>query len=299
VRASVGGASREAFAPAKVNLTLRVLGRRPDGYHLIESLVAFARIGDRLQLQAGKPLGLTVHGATRSEAGPLAENLVLKAAHALIAEIPALKTGHFTLDKQLPVAAGIGGGSADAGAALRLLAELNGVAPDDARLKRAAARTGADVPVCLDPRARIMRGIGEVLSPPVALPALPALLVNPRIAVPTRDVFAALDLAAGGRNDGGDDLRDDAAYAFSSMAEVMRALAASANDLEAPAIRLHPRIGAALDELRAVQGCRLARMSGSGATCFALFDTQDEASAAAQQVSASHPDWWVAAIVLS
>ena len=293
-----GSAPLEAFAPAKVNLTLRVLGRRRDGYHRIESLVAFAGVGDRLQLHPGGSLDLTVGGATQIDAGPLAGNLVLKAAQAMIAESPALMTGRFVLDKQLPVAAGIGGGSADAAAALRLLAQLNQIAPDDPRLMRAASRTGADVPVCLVPRARVMRGVGEVLSPPVDLPPLPALLTNPRIAVPTRDVFAALGLEP---DDGEQDDITAPGHppsSFTSPSDVFRALAAGANDLEAPAIRLHSRIGDVLTELHVLKGCRLARMSGSGATCFALFDTQDEAEAAARAVTTAHPDWWTVATTL-
>ena len=291
------GAPLEAFAPAKINLTLRVLGRRSDGYHRIDSLVAFADVGDRLQLQSGGPLHLTVHGTTQPEAGPLLDNLVLKAAHTLAAEIPDLMTGHFTLDKQLPVAAGIGGGSADAAAALRLLAQLNGIAPGDVRLLRAAARTGADVPVCLDPRARIMRGIGDLLSDPINLSPLPALVVNPRVAVPTRDVFAALGLVASERDD---DVvaSDNSTPTFTSSSDILSALAESANDLEAPAIRLHPAIGDLLQELRTLKGCHLARMSGSGATCFALFDARDEADGSAHMLRAVHPDWWIVATVL-
>ena len=180
------------FAPAKVNLTLHVLGRRADGYHEIESLVAFAGIGDRLTFRPGERLALAVSGPTGAAAGASDDNLVLKAARALAARVDGLRLGHFVLDKQLPVAAGLGGGSSDAAAALRLLAQVNGLSLDDERVRAAAQATGADVPVCLDPRARMMRGIGEILSDPMTLPELPAVLVNPGVAVPTRDVFAAL-----------------------------------------------------------------------------------------------------------
>ena len=180
------------FAPAKVNLTLHVLGRRADGYHEIESLVAFAGIGDRLTFRPAERLELAVSGPTATAAGASDDNLVLKAAHALAARVDGLRLGHFMLDKQLPVAAGLGGGSSDAAAALRLLAQVNGLSLDDERVRAAAQATGADVPVCLDPRARMMRGIGEILSDPMTLPELPAVLVNPGVAVPTRDVFAAL-----------------------------------------------------------------------------------------------------------
>ena len=158
------------FAPAKVNLTLHVLGRRADGYHEIESLVVFADVGDRLTFVPGGTLALDVSGPTAQAAGAGGDNLVLKAARALAERVEGLRVGAFRLDKQLPVAAGLGGGSSDAAAALRLLARQNGLSLDDARLREAARVTGADVPVCLDPRARMMRGIGEILSDPVTLP---------------------------------------------------------------------------------------------------------------------------------
>jgi 4-diphosphocytidyl-2-C-methyl-D-erythritol kinase len=281
-------------APAKVNLTLSVLGRRADGYHTLDSLVAFARLGDRLTLAPGKELALTVRGFNAVTAGALDDNLVLKAARALAAEVPGLKLGRFTLQKRLPVAAGLGGGSADAAAALRLLARVNRIALDDARLLKVARRIGADVPVCIDPRARRMRGIGEILSAPLALPPLAAVLVNPGVAVPTKDVFAALGLAAGiGRKRAARMPRlprgRDAFIAF---------VAAGTNDLERAAIKLVPVIARALAALREEPGCRLARMSGSGATCFGLFDSPRAATAAARSLAAKHPRWWVRATVL-
>ena len=177
-------------APAKVNLTLRVLGRRADGYHEIESLVAFAACGDRLSFSPGGELALTLRGPSAAQAGDGPDNLVLKAARALADRVPGLGFGLFHLDKMLPVAAGLGGGSADAAAALRLLAQANDLSLDDPRVYEAARATGADVPVCLDPRARVMRGVGEILSAPLDLPPLPAVLVNPNIAVATKSVFA-------------------------------------------------------------------------------------------------------------
>ncbi len=185
-------------APAKVNLTLHILGRRADGYHELDSLVAFAGVGDRLAFVPGEPLGLEVAGPTAQAAGPEGDNLVLKAARALAERAPGLRLGRFVLDKQLPVAAGLGGGSSDAAAALRALAAHNGLAlADDPRSREAARATGADVPVCLDPRARRMGGIGELLSAPLGLPPLPAVLVNPRAASPTPAVFAGMGLARG------------------------------------------------------------------------------------------------------
>jgi len=289
------GAARLEGAPAKVNLTLRVLGRRGDGYHEIESLVAFASIGDALAFTPGASLALTVRGPTAGAAGGLADNLVLKAAHALAERIPPLKLGRFELSKRLPVAAGLGGGSADAAAALRLLARHNRIAGDDARLMAAARATGADVPVCLDPRPRLMRGVGEVLSPPLRLARLPAVLLNPRVSVATRDVFSALrapPLGSAARNAPG-----DAGYP-SARDELIEGLARGGKDLESAAISLHPVIAQALAALRAVRGCRLARMSGSGATCFALFDSGTAAAAAARSLRAAHPQWWVRATVL-
>jgi 4-diphosphocytidyl-2-C-methyl-D-erythritol kinase len=170
-----------ANAPAKVNLTLRVIARRADGYHELESLVVFADRGDRLTFTPGGALSLTVSGVTAAQAGDGADNLVLKAARALAERKPGL-----------PVAAGLGGGSSDAAAALRLIAQANALPPDDARLHEAARVTGADVPVCLDPRPRVMRGIGELLSAPLSLPPLAAVLVNPGVAVATKLVFAGL-----------------------------------------------------------------------------------------------------------
>ncbi len=181
------------FAPAKINLTLRIGRKRPDGYHDLESLVVFAgAVGDDLRLLPGDAAALSVTGETAEQAGPLGDNLVLKAVRALQALIPDLRSGHFHLTKRLPVAAGIGGGSSDAAAALRLAALLNELPLDDDRLIAAARATGADVPVCLDPQPRIMRGIGEILSERLRLPALHAVLVNPGVPVPTGAVFAAL-----------------------------------------------------------------------------------------------------------
>jgi 4-diphosphocytidyl-2-C-methyl-D-erythritol kinase len=286
------GASPEAlaeFAPAKVNLTLHVLGRRADGYHEIESLVAFADVGDRLTLAPGDTLALDVTGPTAAAAGEGGDNLVLKAARALAARVDGLRLGRFSLEKSLPVAAGLGGGSSDAAAALRLLAKLNGLSLDDERVRDAARATGADVPVCLDPRARMMRGIGEILGEPMALPELPAVLVNPGVAVPTRDVFAALAapaLTSSAQSEDFFEITTDAAALVSI-------LSARRNDLETPAIRLQPVIADVLTELQAAEDCLLARMSGSGATCFGLFGSRGAAEEAAQRMQADHPTWWV------
>jgi 4-diphosphocytidyl-2-C-methyl-D-erythritol kinase len=286
--------ARVERAPAKVNLTLRVLGRRRDGYHEIESLVVFAAVGDALAFTPGKTLGLSVRGPTARAAGADADNLVLRAARALAERTESLRVGRFVLSKRLPVAAGLGGGSSDAAAALRLLARHNHLAGDDPRLLEAARAIGADVPVCLDPQPRLMRGIGEILSPPWRLPPLPALLINPRLSVPTKDVFAKLAAAPLGQR-----MSSMGEEWGGSRDELIELLACHGNDLEAPAIALHPTIAQALAALRARPGCRLARMSGSGATCFALFDTQHAAATAARALRQVQPRWWIRPTVLA
>jgi 4-diphosphocytidyl-2-C-methyl-D-erythritol kinase len=286
-------AARAEKAPAKVNLTLHVLGRRADGYHEIESLVAFAGVGDALSFTPGRALALTVGGPTAAAAGDTADNLVLKAARALAEQVEGLQLGRFALSKRLPVAAGLGGGSADAAAALRMLARSSHLAPDDPRLLQAARATGADVPVCLDPRPRLMRGIGDILSEPLDLPKLAAVLVNPGVAVPTREVFAALKLPAG--SVAASPPGSATSLAATSLAN---AIANGRNDLELPAIELQPVIADVLAVLRKLPGCRLSRMSGSGATCFGLFDSTAAATAAARTLRIGYPAWWVRPTVL-
>jgi 4-diphosphocytidyl-2-C-methyl-D-erythritol kinase len=286
-------AARAEKAPAKVNLTLHVLGRRADGYHEIESLVAFAGVGDALSFTPGRALALTVGGPTAAAAGDTADNLVLKAARALAEQVEGLQLGRFALSKRLPVAAGLGGGSADAAAALRMLARSSRLAPDDPRLLQAARATGADVPVCLDPRPRLMRGIGDILSEPLDLPKLAAVLVNPGVAVPTREVFAALKLPAG--SVAASPPGSATSLGATSLAD---AIANGRNDLELPAIELQPVIADVLAVLRKLPGCRLSRMSGSGATCFGLFDSTAAATAAARTLRIGYPAWWVRPTVL-
>jgi len=265
-------------APAKINLTLLVTGRRADGYHLLDSFVVFAGAHDRLSAIPADRLSLDITGPFGSVLQPDTDNLVLSAARALAAASGGRAGAHFWLEKNLPVASGIGGGSSDAAAALRLLERLWDVAIPDGL----AATLGADVPVCLDPAPRRMSGIGEVLTPAPRIPPCGIVLVNPGIALATNAVFAA-------RSAG-----------FSSPAilpegwpdaTTMAAdLARWGNDLEAPAIQLCPAIGEVLEVLRSIAGCRLARMSGSGATCFALFDSPMLAEAASSH--ATRPGWW-------
>lgn len=285
-------AASVARAPAKVNLTLVVRRRREDGYHDLESLVVFARCGDELRFApGGEGFRLAMRGRTAAAAGPDSDNLVLRAARALAATAP-VPGGIFTLVKRLPVAAGLGGGSSDAAAALRLLARAGGLAPDDDRVLAAARATGSDVPVCLDPRPRFMRGTGHDLGPPLSLPRLPALLVNPGVAVSTPAVFRALGLGARTEREGDPATVLEAGPA-APRAGLLSLIAASRNDLEAPAVALAPEVATALAALRADPGCLFARMSGSGATVFGLFDTCRAAARAGKVIAAAHPGWWV------
>lgn len=285
---------------AKVNLSLRVVGRRANGYHDLESVVAFADCADRLTLEPGAQLKLTTTGPLAAACGDTADNLVLKAARLLTEAVPNLKLGAFTLDKVLPVAAGIGGGSADAAAALRLLARLNDLSLDDHRLQKVALATGADVPVCLVSRACDMTGVGEQLLP-LALPSMPCVMVNPRVPVATKDVFQALGLRNGELLVGVTDVIRAPAWPEegASIADWVEVLETVANDLEAPAMRIEPVIGEVLEALRESAGVKLARMSGSGATCFAIYGAPAEAHAAAEKIRRGHPGWWVHAGTLS
>jgi 4-diphosphocytidyl-2-C-methyl-D-erythritol kinase len=287
-------------ARAKVNLTLRVVGRRVDGYHDLESVVAFADCADRLSLVPGSELHLATTGPLAQACGESSDNLVFKAAQLLGDRVPDLKVGDFVLDKVLPVAAGIGGGSADAAAALRLLARANGLALDEGRLIDVAKLTGADVPVCLASRACVMTGVGETLMP-LALPKMPCVMVNPRLPVATKDVFQALGLRNGELRVGASDVLRATAWPEqgASLEDWVEVLAASSNDLEAPATRIQPAIGEVLAALGRTNGAWLARMSGSGATCFAIYENTADAQRAAQKIQLDHPQWWIHAGVLS
>ncbi|CAN5413643.1 4-(cytidine 5'-diphospho)-2-C-methyl-D-erythritol kinase [soil metagenome] len=287
-------------ARAKVNLTLRVHGRRADGYHDIESLVVFADCADTLTLTPGPELVLSTGGPGAQDCGEMSDNLVVRAARLLGDRIPGLTLGHFTLDKHLPVAAGIGGGSADAAAALRLLARANSLVIDDPRIADVARETGADIPVCLASKACTMTGVGENLSM-LDVPSMPCVMVNPRVGVATKDVFAALGLGKGEFLAGAGDVMLSPGWPAdgASFDEWLDAIGKGTNDLERPALQVEPVVGAVLTALRATDGVRLARMSGSGATCFAIFETIGDAGQAAKQISQAQPGWWVHAGVLS
>jgi 4-diphosphocytidyl-2-C-methyl-D-erythritol kinase len=272
-------------APAKLNLTLRVTGRRADGYHEVESLVAFAGLCDWLGFDPGDDLTLEVFGLRASEVGPLHENLVARAVRSLTTRIPGLKLGQFRLIKRLPVAAGLGGGSADAAAALRLLATEVGLPIDDPRVLASARATGADVLACLFPQARTIKGIGDDLGAAIRLPDTFAVLVNPLVPVPTPKVFEAFDLASKPN-------AEQAASRFGpAVASDFRAV--GHNDLEAAAIRVAPQIETVLNRLSQIAEAKAFGMSGSGATCFALFNERRRAAAARRSVAADHPEWWV------
>jgi 4-diphosphocytidyl-2-C-methyl-D-erythritol kinase len=264
-------------------------------------VVAFADCADHLNLTPGAELKLQTTGPLAEACGEAADNLVFKAARHLAERVPGLQLGEFTLDKRLPVAAGIGGGSADAAAALRLLARLNQLPLDDARLREIALLVGADVPVCLASRACVMTGVGENLLP-LELPTMPCVMVNPRVGVATKDVFAALGLRHGELLVGATDvLLQDRSWpeGKTSLEDWVEALAASSNDLEEPAMRVQPVIAQVIAALNATNGAWLARMSGSGATCFAIYENTADAQRAAAKLSLDHPGWWVHAGTLS
>jgi 4-diphosphocytidyl-2-C-methyl-D-erythritol kinase len=283
-------------APAKINLTLHVVGRRADGYHELESLVAFSRSGDSLSLTPGEDFKLDVSGPMAETCGDPQDNLVVKAVRNLAVRIEGLKLGALHLTKELPVAAGIGGGSSDAAAALRLVARANGLAQDDPRLLDAAQATGADVPVCVVARARMMMGIGEHLGPVLQLPPLPTLIVNPRQPLETKAVFARMKIAPGSKTGFGGRPQISAGLNYEAL---IAALRKGRNDMEDAACVLVPVIGDVLAILAAAPGCKLARMSGSGATCFAIFTDCRAAGRAKKAILAAHPGWWVKTTILN
>ncbi len=281
------------LAPAKVNLFLHVGPLEADGYHPLASLVVFADVGDRLTAEPADRLSLAVTGPFAGALQAEDDNLVLKAVRALGAAAGIGEPGlRITLAKQLPVAAGLGGGSSDAGAVLKLARDALGLPFDDAALAEIAAGLGADGPMCLHARAAWAEGRGDVLTFESGLPALPALLVNPGVPSSTGAVYRAFD--AGSPGEAG----RPAPPSDWDAASVIDWLAIQRNDLEAPAAALAPAIGKALAATADLPGARLTRMSGSGATVFALFDTALAAEAAGRALAALHPDWWVRPTVL-
>ena len=280
------------FAPAKVNLYLHVLGRRADGYHRLDSLVAFADIGDRVTARPAEGLTLAVGGPEAAAIAGLGEdNLVMRAARLLMARAGIAAGAALHLDKHLPAAGGIGGGSSDAAATLRALAMLWQVPLDEPALMELAVQLGADVPACLAGRPVWVGGIGEEIIPAGVLPEAGIVLANPRCPLPTAAVFQRCrgPYRTAGRFD---PVPSDAA----GLAAV---LASRHNDLTEPARQLVPEIAAVLDRLAALPGALLVRMSGSGATCFALFADRAAARAAGETIARAEPSWWSAAGALT
>ena len=276
----------EEQAPAKVNLSLRVTGRRPDGYHELDSCVVFTEWADRLSIVAAGRLDLALTGPFAPALADQIDNLVIRAARRLAAHAGRAPDVRLILDKRIPVAAGLGGGSADAAATLRGLNRLWDLGLASSELLALALELGADVPVCLLGRPARMRGIGERIEP-IAVPALDLVLVNPRRAVATARVFAGLGSI---RSPG-----PTATPLPAGRADLLDWLRTSGNDLEEPARRLMPLIDEVLAALAGQPGCRLARMSGSGATCFGVFDDPQAASHAAAALRRARPEWWVVA----
>jgi len=271
----------KTFAPAKINLTLHVTGQRADGYHLLDSLVMFADVGDRVRVVPAESLSLEVTGPMAEGVPADATNLVWKAA--ALHDLPVA----ITLEKHLPTAGGIGGGSSDAAATLFAMADLTG----NTTMPEGATGLGADVRVCLARQAARMRGIGEEVQQLEGVPELHVVLANPGVAMSTPEVFAALETK---NNEPMPKRIPRWRGAWSAIDWISK----QRNDLEEPALKLAPVIGDVLAALSALPGARMARMSGSGATCFALFEDRAEADAAADDLADAHPDWWVTAATL-
>lgn len=300
IRSDSSSAPLTEVAPAKINLTLAVHGRRPDGYHQLQSVVAFAgdAASDVVEFQPGDKFRLELSGPgaaqLASEAG--GSNLIAEAVSAVLRVAPQARTGTFRLRKTLPVAAGIGGGSADAAAALRLVRRANPDLADGIDWMRLAATIGADVPVCLESRASLMWGLGEKVAPLPALPPVWAVMANPRAPLSTADVFRAL--AAEPLQVERADATMPRVPPFLDLAGLIGHLAGASNELEEPAMRLCPVIGEVRALLAALDGALLARMSGSGPTCFALFATEEMAAEGARRLTAHRSAWWVQATAL-
>lgn len=292
---AAAGALRLA-APAKLNLYLHVVGRRPDGYHLLDSLVAFAAVGDELTFSPAPALSLAVDGPFERSLGAGDDNLVLKAARALAAQAGRAPGAAIRLTKRLPVASGIGGGSADAAATLHGLNGLWKLGLSESALARIGLGLGADVPVCLAGLPSFFGGIGDEIAAAGPLPRAHVVLVNPGAPLATAAVFRARAQAAAGARYSQPARWTDAVPDALALAGL---LAKRSNDLSAAAVSLLPAIADALAALEQQPPCLLARLSGSGATCFGLFAERGEAREAAAAIAAAHPDWWVVATMLA
>jgi len=274
----------ETFAPAKINLTLHVTGQREDGYHLLDSLVMFADVGDRISASVSEELDLVIEGPMAAGVPTGADNIITHAANLMGA------TAQIRLEKNLPLAAGIGGGSADAAATLKALSQLTGTPlPSYGQ----SVSLGADVPVCLSgARAARMRGIGDVVEPVAGLPTLHAVLVNPKIPVLTVEVFKRM-------KDKNNTPMPEQLPVAASAGEFIEWLSEMRNDLEQAAIEAEPVIAQVFNTLEVTPGCLLARMSGSGGTCFGLYGDAETAASAAGRLQESFPSWWVTATQLN
>ncbi len=290
---SVAAGSVCEKARAKVNLTLHIKGKRADGYHELESLVVFADVCDELAFTPSSKDSLSLEGPfARLVDG---ENLVLKAKRAVASWLGISISGHFRLKKNIPVAAGLGGGSSDAAAAIRALLKVYSDASDARPFIERSAAIGADVPVCLQNSAAWMCGLGERVTPVSNLKPLPAIMVNPRVKLSTAPVFKTLNAKPLQPGEAGP---PPAFPGWSTPEEAASYLKEGRNDLEAPAIALEPAVERVLDTLRRLDGFLLARLSGSGPTCFGLFSSQEAAVKAAGDIERTHPGWWIAATTL-
>lgn len=268
------------FAPAKINLFLHITGRREDGYHRLQSLMAFADVGDDLEFCADGEFGVDVTGPFASALPVSADNLIYKAARLLAAEYSVPLRGKIRLTKNLPIASGIGGGSTDAAAALKGLVRRWGLPDDPARLQKIAAQLGADVPACLHTQTVWAEGVGERLTPVRGMPALHLVLVNPLIATATPAVFK--------------NFRRDFSAPVSMQPVNIADLQAYRNDLTEAAMIVTPEIRAVLNEIGNTEHCLLHRLSGSGATCFGIYERAEDAAQAAASLKTKHPAWWIA-----
>jgi 4-diphosphocytidyl-2-C-methyl-D-erythritol kinase len=277
----------QQHAPAKLNLSLHVTGKRADGYHLLESLVVFTQFGDVLRATPAETLRLTVTGEFAADVGADAENLVLKAAHALRRAANVTSGAALTLEKNIPVGAGLGGGSADAAATLKLLMKHWAVILPNPRLNALALALGADVPMCLASRPLIARGIGEEITPLAAkLPPLPLVLVYPRVPIATADIFAQYALETPPVTP---------ALDMTTAETLMDGLVGTRNQLQRTAVMLTPEVAEVLLALNTALQARFVRMTGSGSACFAITEDKPAAERLARDLRAQYPHWWVLA----
>lgn len=281
------------LAKAKINLTLEVVGKRSDGYHELNSLVAFASCGDHLTFEKQDKQDLIISGPFAF--GLEGENLILKAADFITSAYPDIQSGIFSLDKRLPVASGIGGGSADAAAAIRLLSAQIPGGLEGLDYAEIARELGADIPVCIEQKPVMMTGIGDILKPVGGLVPLYAVLVNPGVPVSTGEIFRRLNAS---------EIREDESSqavipAFSTFEDVLDYMTNHGNDLQVVAEDIEPAVVEVIKVIQEQEGCRISRMSGSGATCFGIFEKHTQAQKAVSEISTSYERWWVESCIIS